>query len=821
MTKKMNRSALLLLLTYSFTLFLQRDYLLQYTHAKSLDDSSPFRARPLDDTDDDGGGGGGAVGGGEMEYLSSGDDDDDSDLHLHGYNVNSSFSPYAYPNSIVSVHFLPPLVQTHVLENATANQFVAQVRANVTTNLSPNYLRLQSSNQIRSQQLTKQQQTILNQNFQIYYRLLNHRNIFAIDRNSGAVSLLSQLPPSNYTYILDVETSVRNTNSSSHPYSKFSYEYTTKVPVSIEVIDINNNEPEPVKNEVNCIAYDTIDTTTPLCTASFRDSDRGVNARLSYSLSSDDLSSGKTNNLIINSKTGSIYRRNASLPLVPGEITSEIILATDFGAPFLETSVNSRIKILDANKAHLKHRGFNEKPYLQDIQRLNQTITLTGDEEPGDSLVNLSPVDPDEDIVTMHIVEGDPDGLFAIHSGTLIVAKTIDHSEKKTHNLVIMLTDGKERSYVNIAVAVPKIVRGIPNKYSSTTVRMSGVDMAPAESSLIDVSRFANDSSFARYKLYSASSKEAYDHFKVDSISGVVSTSRKMDFNMNGLHTLMISIEDNRLSPENFRSFVDLNIDVNLLVPPVPTTTTTSTTTTTTTTTTTSTTTTTTTTTTTPRPTTTSTTTTSTTTTQPPSTYRPTSTTTTTMIPYRSSITPSATPSRTSTTTTTAPTVPAVIYSAPTIPAINQSPEVPVPHYPVYPYDTTPDPPVQQTPWPPTVGNIPPTISNPTVNDKQVSVRTLIAIVIAIMAALFVLACLCLICRCCCRTSSRSKRYRDKNGALLDRSSFHSQQRLHHGNHHGHSSNMNGSMSRNMNSRLSLRTPNHMASANARGAHSK
>lgn len=98
---------------------------------------------------------------------------------------------------------------------------------------------------------------------------------------------------------------------------------------------------------------------------------------------------------------------------------------------------------------------------------------------------------------------------------------------------------------------------------------------------------------------------------------------------------------------------------------------------------------------------------------------------------------------------------------------------------------------------------------------SRISLKTLLYSVMGLIASIFFAACMCLMCRCCCR-DSRSKRYRDKNGTLLNRSSFHSQQRL-----HGHQSpNVNGSLSRNMNSRLSLRTPGHVnGPSGARGIH--
>lgn len=86
--------------------------------------------------------------------------------------------------------------------------------------------------------------------------------------------------------------------------------------------------------------------------------------------------------------------------------------------------------------------------------------------------------------------------------------------------------------------------------------------------------------------------------------------------------------------------------------------------------------------------------------------------------------------------------------------------------------------------------------------NRQIPVRELALIVICIMAGLFFLACSFLICRCCCR-GSKSQRYRDKNSALLHRSSFHSQQRLNPRN--CQSPSVNGSMPRNANSRVSLR----------------
>lgn len=93
--------------------------------------------------------------------------------------------------------------------------------------------------------------------------------------------------------------------------------------------------------------------------------------------------------------------------------------------------------------------------------------------------------------------------------------------------------------------------------------------------------------------------------------------------------------------------------------------------------------------------------------------------------------------------------------------------------------------------------------------DNHNLLKIMTVFVFGFMTVLLVIACFCLLCRCCCR-SNRNKRIRSKNNNLLNRS-YTSHQRLHANN-----ADFNNSITRSMNSRISLRassnlqTPNHI-----------
>lgn len=841
--------SILLLLNYSFMLLLQK-YVI-HLHAKPFNlnyhhhlldyyDSAAAAASDVSELDDTN----------ENNYF---DNNADNDNNLR--NVNNQSTHFS-----IVVQFIPSLVHVTVLENATANTNVpiAIIRANISLT------HLDSSNQIRSQNILSSK----NQLYQIEYHLLNHLDFFTINKKSGEIYLKSTL--SNFTYIVDVRANILASPSIQSSYlttdtfnSSTQIGYSTKVPVYIELKDINNNEPEPKKNVLDCLAYDDIDISTPICTALFKDADRGINAELSYSFVSDDLqddNGGESNNLRIDPKTGSIYRRYANRSLLPGDY-SETIVATDHGVPYLETSINSKFKIL--NSTITRKKNFNEKP---DILAKVKDIVLTGSEVIGDTIINLVPIDPDKDDVAVHIVAGDAKALFTIDNGIIVLAKDIDFSERKTFNLSLMLTDGSEKNYLNVLIIIPELTREIPNKFNTTSISMFNDAIATEGSHLINISRYAYNTSYAKYKLYSASSYDASNMFEVNEYTGQVSLAMKIDFQYNGRHILIFSIEDNRFSSDHYRSFLELIVNVNLNVPYVPTTstttirptsttrlspppttiTTTISTTPTTTTSTTTTTTTTTTSATTTKPTTSATTSSPTTITTTPKPFSSFTTTTITSRPLLPSTIPS--------TTTTITTSPPITSSSTTLPPATQyfpssfvpydpsafdipnlstrfppwtqypyqpPPTFAPPHDPFHPYPPLRPKPPAYPPFepPPDPTLLPPPPPLPPTSLDTIPVTTLVKIVLGLMAVLFFLACTCLFCRCCCR-SPRSKRYRDKNDTLLNRSSFHSQQRL-HSHHRSQSPNINGSMSRNMSSRLSLRTSAHATPTSTRGIQSK
>lgn len=780
-------------------------------------------------------------------------------------NSNNQFTHFSFV-----VQFIPSLVHVTVLENATANPSVpiAKIRANISAT------HLDSSNQIRSQNILSSSD---NQYYLIEYHLLNHLDIFNVDKKSGQVFLKSRL--SNFTYILDVRANILKSPLIQHQLKLSSpgdtIQYSTKVPVYVEVIDINNSEPESTKNYLECVAYENIDIFTPICTAPFHDADRGLNAELTYSIVREDddaeiESGGEKNNVRIDPKTGSIYRRYADKPF-PLENFSEIIVATDHGVPFLEQTISSRFKLLEAN--HSNNKWFNEGPYFHGHEdgRLKEDIVLKGTELPGKPIANLLPYDAEGDTPAIHILAGDDEGLFRYDCGTLDIAKKIDFSERRIFNLTIMLTDGIVKNYLNLSIIIPKIIREIPIKFNTTNISIYNNAIATEGSHLINISRYAFDTSYAKYKLYSASSYAAFTMTEVNEYSGQVSLAMNIDYKFNGRHIIIFSIEDSRFSSDHYRSFLELVVNFNLHVPYVPTTSTT-----------------------TMAPTPTvgpmttrlsstfsptspfmfSSTTTSmastkptTTTTTAPTTTSPTTislitSTITTPKPFTTSTTTTTTTTTTSTTTTTyRPTIPSTsLLKTITVPQAStststtilpptyfyttsvstndpayddpsshnrwphaHSPTYSPPYYPHYPPQSIPNfypPPYLPPQYPPLLQPIPPPPLSPTHSiTDTVSVKTLTRIVLGIMGILFFLACTCLLFRCCCR-SSREKRYRDKNDALLNRSSFHSQQRL-HSHHRSQSPNVDSSMSRNMNSRLSLRTSAHATPISVRGIQSK
>lgn len=88
------------------------------------------------------------------------------------------------------------------------------------------------------------------------YHLLNHVGSFFIDKSTGDIFLRQSLY--NYSYIIDVRVDVRVTTSSDaydtqapltpEPIKKSStFRYSTKVPILLEIIDINNSDPESSK----------------------------------------------------------------------------------------------------------------------------------------------------------------------------------------------------------------------------------------------------------------------------------------------------------------------------------------------------------------------------------------------------------------------------------------------------------------------------------------------------------------------------------------------------------------------------------------------
>ncbi|KAG9509734.1 Fat-like cadherin-related tumor suppressor-like protein, partial [Fragariocoptes setiger] len=394
---------------------------------------------------------------------------------------------------------------------------------------------------------------------------VTHHDLLPCVRHTGVISVISRVDiKQSVTYILDVKV-VNRISSNSDSLSSHNSEIHrgadaeklvapfTKVAAIVDLIDINDNEPEPNKHVTHCFAYNNIESSIPLCTIPVGDADSGVNGQISFSIATEDGLSD-TQEFKIDVNTGTIYKAKRNVKkLLEGDY-SFVISIIDHGVPYLETAARIIVTIVaPANRTN------NHAPIF--IGNPEKLITISENAKVGTPISFIGATDADGDRVSMHIVSGNTEGNYAIEEGNLVIARDHLFSRNIVSNLTIMATDGIDSIYHNITVVVPKVVKAIPIRifqHDTMLDRVSAVD-EPIVANLTDD---AVDVHYANFSIYSASSTYAMAAFTIDPCCGIVRLRKQLDYKMCKDCNLVIEITDTRFPRDYYRSFSKLNFQV-------------------------------------------------------------------------------------------------------------------------------------------------------------------------------------------------------------------------------------------------------------------
>ncbi|XP_019361654.1 PREDICTED: protocadherin Fat 2 isoform X1 [Gavialis gangeticus] len=259
---------------------------------------------------------------------------------------------------------------------------------------------------------------------EVVYSFLNDQEkVFHLDRSTGALSLEKELDyEKRASYNLTVQVS-----DGGKPLSRSSLCH-----VEVTVLDVNENLHPPHFSSFVFTGWvqENSPEGTSVMTVTAQDADKGKDGELQY---------------FIREGTGlSVFRieKDTGTILTIGPLDREAtshywltVLAVDLGS----------IPLSSVTEIYLEVTDINDNPPL--MSRPVFYTTVMENSPPNTSVLQLDASDPDSSSkgkLTFHILNGNPQGFFAIHPGTGLISTTsrqLDREYKAEHILEVMVSD--------------------------------------------------------------------------------------------------------------------------------------------------------------------------------------------------------------------------------------------------------------------------------------------------------------------------------------------------------------------------------------------
>ncbi|XP_073842383.1 FAT atypical cadherin kugelei isoform X2 [Musca autumnalis] len=357
----------------------------------------------------------------------------------------------------------------------------------------------------------------------ISYKIVsgNPEGFFEIDKVTGElVTTERKLDRENQAeHILEVRISDDGTPSL---YS------TTRVVVTVE--DINDNNPQFEQRFYKVQAPSTSGINTSIFQILATDNDAGENGRISYAIKS-----GKGRNKFrIDVDTGLIYA------IKPLEVDSEyelIIKAEDHGVP--KRSQTARLNVLVVPILNVS----NVPP---SIRTINSLVEVTESDKAGFLVTLIQATDEDSEHLWYNISGGNEDNAFYIghDNGNVLLSKSLDWETKNLYNLTITVSDGSNVAETQLFIKVvdtndnrPQFARDIYHVNISEGVKEETIILQLHASD-------ADEDKKIFYTLHGSKDPSSLEFFRIDSVTGNVVVTQKLDYERNKRHELIVIAKD-------------------------------------------------------------------------------------------------------------------------------------------------------------------------------------------------------------------------------------------------------------------------------------
>jgi protocadherin Fat 1/2/3 len=258
------------------------------------------------------------------------------------------------------------------------------------------------------------------------------------------------------------------------------------------------------------------------------DKDIGENGRITYSIKSGK---GKAK-FRIHPDSGIVYAAKN----LDQDSYDLVIKAEDNGNPKKVKTTAVHVEIVDAPDDSV------HKPI---IISADQAVDVTENDQPGYLVTYFQAEDKDNDRLWYDIIDGDDNNEFYIgESGNVLLAKKLDCEKKREYNLTISVTDGTHIVKTHLYISVINSNDHRP-QFTENEYRVEISENTERDSEILQLhATDADDDKRLFYSLHAAKNPASLNMFRLDSISGLLTLTQKLDRELIAQHLLIVSVKD-------------------------------------------------------------------------------------------------------------------------------------------------------------------------------------------------------------------------------------------------------------------------------------
>ncbi|XP_017121894.1 fat-like cadherin-related tumor suppressor homolog isoform X1 [Drosophila elegans] len=302
--------------------------------------------------------------------------------------------------------------------------------------------------------------------------------------------------------------------------------------IVVSVLDINDNSPEFDQRVYKVQVPSSATVNQSIFQVHAIDSDSGENGRITYSIKSGK---GK-NKFRIDSQRGHIH---IAKPLESDNEFEIHIKAEDNGIPKKSQTARVNIVVIPVNPN-------SQNAPLIVKKSLDNVVDLTENDKPGFLVTQILAVDDENDQLWFNISNGNDENTFYIgqDNGNILLSKYLDYETKKSYNLTIGVTDGTFTSYTNLLVQVIDI-NDNPPQFAKDVYHVNISENIEEESVIMQLHATDRDEDKKLfYHLHATQDPSSLALFRIDSISGNVIVTQRLDFEKTAQHILIVFVKD-------------------------------------------------------------------------------------------------------------------------------------------------------------------------------------------------------------------------------------------------------------------------------------